>query len=155
VNMYKDVSTFVKGCEDCLHVKKGKDSRTLLHPIIAKHPWEIVGMDIIGRLPTLDSEEKKYFLIVADYYTKWVELLPLRTQKVEEVWRKLEKHVFSHFTYPKLIVTDAGVQFTSKFFHDQAAKHDVVVHNTAPEHQQGNGQAERIYQSLQPSLDIE
>jgi len=56
--MYNDVHDHVtKHCLTCKAVKVDhKDPRDKLHPVVATKSWEIIGLDLIGKLPDDGSE---------------------------------------------------------------------------------------------------
>jgi len=75
-NMFQDVKTFVQQCNCQIHKDVVPDSRSLMTPIMSDKPWQVVGLDLIGP-HKLDSGESKHFMLAVDYYSKWVEAVPL------------------------------------------------------------------------------
>ena len=53
-----------------------------LHSIVK--PWPFIGwaMDLFGKIYPASSKEHNFILVAIDYFTKWVEAIPLK--KVEQ-----------------------------------------------------------------------
>lgn len=47
-------------------------------PIV--EPGYMLGMDIMGPFPR-STRQNKYLLVIVDYFTKWVEVFPMRAAK--------------------------------------------------------------------------
>ena len=60
------------------------------------------------------SQGYKYLLVIIDTFTGWIEGFPTRTEKAEEVVRKLLHEIISRFGLPRSLQSDNGVSFTSK-----------------------------------------
>ena len=71
-------------------------------------PMEHIVIDVLGPLPTTEVGNK-YILIIADYFTKWVEAHPIANQEAPTVAEVLAHEFISHFGVPLLIHTDQGV----------------------------------------------
>jgi len=71
--MEQDCEVMIRKCEGCQ--ENGNDVKrapTKLHNVMA--PWSFAqwGMDIVGPFP-IGRVQKKFILVVVDYFTKWVE----------------------------------------------------------------------------------
>ena len=53
-----------------------------LHSILKPWPFRGWAMDLIGKICPASSKGHNFILVVIDYFTKWVEAVPLK--KVEE-----------------------------------------------------------------------
>ncbi|XP_013614957.1 PREDICTED: uncharacterized protein LOC106321189 [Brassica oleracea var. oleracea] len=70
--MNADCETYVRKCDKCQHHASTLHSPTeFLHTLTAPYPFMRWGMDIIGPMPA--SRQKKFILVLTDYFTKWVE----------------------------------------------------------------------------------
>lgn len=47
-------------------------------------PGHTLGMDLMGPFPT-SKKQNTYLLVIVDYYTKWVEMFPLRDAKTQKI----------------------------------------------------------------------
>ncbi|XP_048605553.1 uncharacterized protein LOC125583053 [Brassica napus] len=70
--MNADCDTYVRKCDKCQRHASTLHSPTgFLHSLTAPYPFMRWGMDIIGPMPA--SRQKKFILVLTDYFTKWVE----------------------------------------------------------------------------------
>lgn len=76
--MSKNCIEFVKGYQDCQkHVGIQHVPANKLHLVVK--PWNFRGwtLDLIGEVWLSPSTGHKYILVGIDYFTKWVEAIPL------------------------------------------------------------------------------
>ena len=67
-------------------------------------------VDIVGPLPRA-SGQRKYLLILTDYFTKWVEAEAYSDIKDSDVECFIWKNIICRFGMPQEIVTNNGSQF--------------------------------------------
>lgn len=66
-------------------------------------PWQWLGLDVRGPLPeTLNGH--KYMLTLTDYYSKWVEALPMDALLPEHVAKHITE-IIAHFGFPLRILS--------------------------------------------------
>lgn len=82
-----------------------------MHGFQVKQPFELVGMDLIGKLALTDNGNQ-YICVVIDYMTKWPQAYPLKTKSAKEVADCLLKFVHQ-FEAPKRVLTDQGKEFVN------------------------------------------
>lgn len=81
-------------------VTENKDCENLIE---VKEPWQWLGLDVRGPLAqTLNGH--RYILTVTDFYSKWVEAVPMSTCLPPEVAKNIED-VIAHFGYPVRILS--------------------------------------------------
>ncbi|KAK1605782.1 hypothetical protein QYE76_029455 [Lolium multiflorum] len=83
-----------------------------------------------------------------DYFTKWVEAVPMKKVKSEDVIKFVKEHVIHRFGIPQTITTDGGSVFTSKEFRKFCDDMGIKLIRSSPYYAQANGQAEASNQSL-------
>jgi hypothetical protein len=81
-------------------------------------------------------------LLATDYFTKWVEAIPLKKVTSENMVEFVKEHIINRFGIPQIITTDQGTQFTSSEFRDFAESMGIKLLNSSPYYAQANGQAE-------------
>jgi hypothetical protein len=75
--LFKDAHTHARNCKTC-QISAGKEKRTIpLQPVTFSRPFEQWRLDIIGEITPSSSKLRKYILTSTDYFTKWVEAIPL------------------------------------------------------------------------------
>ena len=108
-NLDKEIENTSNSCPECLQIRKSP-SKAELHPWEwPSTPWHRLHVDYAG--PT----DGKYYLIVVDAHSKWVEIIPTTGTTAKETISGL-RHVFSRFGLPVSIVSDNGPCFTSEEF---------------------------------------
>lgn len=74
-------------------------------------PFELVGMDLIGKLSCTQNGHQ-YICVMVDYFTKWPQAYPLKSKSAKDVTECIVKFVHQ-FEAPKRILTDQGKEFVN------------------------------------------
>ena len=136
-----DCVKFVAKCEKCQrHAPFIHTPTELLRTASQPYPFMRWAMDIVGPLPA--SRQKKYFIIMTDYFTKWVEAESYAKIQSKEVQNFVWKNIICRHGVLYKIVTDNGTQFTSLQFEGFCARWRIRLSKSTPRYPQGNGQAE-------------
>jgi transposase InsO family protein len=78
-------------------------------------------------------------LLATDYFTKWVEAIPLKKVTSENMVELVKEHIIYRFGIPQTITTDQGTQFTSSEFRDFVKSMGIKLLNYSPYYAQANG----------------
>uniref|UniRef100_A0AAQ4QZ50 Integrase catalytic domain-containing protein n=1 Tax=Gasterosteus aculeatus aculeatus TaxID=481459 RepID=A0AAQ4QZ50_GASAC len=106
-----------------------------------------MAVDFITDLPR--SQGFTTILVAVDRFSKACRLIPLKGLPTAlETAEALFHHVFRTFGLPEEIVSDRGVQFTSKVWAAFFKMLNVQVHLSSGYHPQSNGQTERLNQEI-------
>ena len=100
-----------------------------------------------GALPETERGSK-YVLVVADYYTKWVEVYGIPNQEATTVAVKLVDEMFCRFFPPEQLHSDQGRQFGSQLIKEISNLLHIRKSHTTPYRPQGNGMVERFNRTL-------
>ena len=92
--------------------------------------------------PFPPSEGKEYILIAVDYVSKWVEVIPTRTNNHREVLRFVMRCIFTRYDFSRAIINDGGSHFNNAHFWALLKKYGVHHCFSAPHHPKVNGQVE-------------
>jgi IS30 family transposase len=139
----EDFFEYYKGCQDCQRL--GNIQRvpaSALNPIIKPWPFRGWDIDLIGQINPPSSKGHKFVLLATNYFTKWVEAIPLKKVTSENMTEFVEEHIIYRFGIPQTITTDQGAQFVSLEFREFAESMGIKLFNSSPYYAQANGQAE-------------
>ncbi|CAF2053934.1 unnamed protein product [Rotaria magnacalcarata] len=151
--MRKDIFNYVAACQECQQFKyNNAPTSSLMQMHLVNEPWHTIGMDILGPLPTT-TRQKRFLLVVVDYFTRWVELFPLKSTTSDDIANILTNEIFSRYGLPKHIVSDNGPQFVSNLFKNLCNMLGIKQNLTANYHPQSN-MTERVNRTLKPLISI-
>jgi hypothetical protein len=140
--MTKDSIDYAQKCVECQkHAHIPHVPPEPLHPVISPWPFMKWGMDLVGKLPT-STGQKKWFLAMTDYFSKWVEAEAYPEIKEAQVISFIKKNIMCRFGIPSEIVCDNGSQFISKKTEAFCAEWNIALVKSSPGNPQSNGQAE-------------
>uniref|UniRef100_A0A3P9L290 Integrase catalytic domain-containing protein n=1 Tax=Oryzias latipes TaxID=8090 RepID=A0A3P9L290_ORYLA len=127
------------------HHETVKTVAPVLHPIQVQEAWSVLGIDLIGPLPTTAKGKRyHYILLTTDLFTKWVVAKSLYTKTATEVSRKIV-NILLDFGHVERIITDQGREFVNEAL---GVKHCI----TSAYHPQANGQDERTNRNIKTGL---
>eukprot|EP00731_Ephydatia_muelleri_P002800 Em0001g2800a len=148
----KKKNDHIRSCDACQRVnRKMVISTTQLHPIPVKAPRYHIGIDFIGPVNPTSSQGNRYILTISDYFSKFVEAVPLPSKNADGVSNVLFK-IFMRMRIPKVLTSDNGSEFRNDLEMRLAKALGVKRIYTTPYHPQGNGRDERFNQTLQNML---
>ena len=140
---------YVNYCIACQMVRKPnqKIPKTPLVPTPSVgEPFQEVTIDIVGPLPRTRGGNE-YLLTLMDRMSKYPEAIPIRSIRSLKVVEELVKF-FTKFGLPKVIQSDCGSNFTSKYFKDKMCELGIKHVTSSPYHPESQGQLERFHQTM-------
>ena len=145
---YNDVQNWCGSCSACASRKNpSPKARAPLTSIKTGYPLQIVAMDIVGPFPESQTGNT-HILVVADYFTKWMEAYPLPNQEAATVAKKLVDEFFFRFSPPEQLHSDQGRNFESDIIAEVCKLLGVLKTRTTPYHPQSDGLVERCNRTL-------
>ena len=145
--MIDDIDEWIGTCAVCVSRKPspyGKVGR--LHPLDATEPFSMWGMDLL-ELPT-STRKNKYLLIMTDYFTRWVEAIPLSNKEAITVAGVLYREIFCRYGAPQSILTDQGKEFNNELLSTLCLAYGVKKLMTTVKKSSTNGLTERFNRTL-------
>jgi hypothetical protein len=73
-------------------------------------------MDMIGKINPPSSKDHQFTLAITDYFTKWVEAIPMKSVASKDVINFVKEHAIQRFGIPQTITIDGGSVFISEEF---------------------------------------
>ena len=77
-----------------------------MQPVSIEQPFEQWGLDIIGEIVPHSSKQHRYILIATDYFTKWVEAVPLKVANYDAIIEFIDQFIIIRFGVPNALVFD-------------------------------------------------
>lgn len=146
-----DCAAWARACEHCQRAKVDRHTQAPLQQFPATtERFSVIHIDLIGPLPV--AEDFRYCLTMIDRYTRWPEVVPLKSITADDIICALRDGWFSRFGVPATVVCDQGRQFTSNKFKALAENTGFKIHFTNAYHPQANGMVERLHRTLKAAL---
>ncbi len=149
--MARDIENYCQQCVPC-------QSRSMpvphcvapLQTIHASRPFEKVAADIT-ELPVSPSGHK-YVLVLQDYFTKYVNLCPVKDQRAVTVAQCIFEQYVTEQGVPECLHTDQGRQFEADLIKELCSNLEVTKTRTSPYHPKGDGLIDRFNRTLKDQL---
>ena len=113
---------------------------SLLHPLpVPEWKWEDFSMDFITGLQ-MTWRQHDSIMVVVKKLTKAVHFIPVKpTHKIDDIAKIFTKEIFKLHGFPKAIVSDRDVKFTSNFWKGLFADLGTKLNFSTAYHPQTNG----------------
>ena len=146
-----DLKNTVENCKICQENRPSQRNEPLKPTPLPNRPWEKLGTDLC-------HFKGKDYLVVIDYYSRWIEIVHLHSTSSATVIRKLTE-LFATHGVCDLLISDNGPQFNCMEFRRFVEEFDFKHETSSPYFPQSNGEAEsavKIAKKLleQKSLDL-
>ena len=150
--MSRDTKLWCSVCDVCASRKSpNRKIKAPLQKYIVGVPMERVAIDIMGPLPK-SNKGNSYILAIGDYFSKWVDAIPIRNQKANTVAQKLVDRIVSIFGVPMQLHSDQGRMFESDVFQEMCKILGIEKTRTTPYHPQSDGMVERANRTIENML---
>lgn len=134
INLNNDLENYISKCYICEKYQRAKTNESMLSHDIPNLPFEQIGLDIM-------TCNNKDFLVVIDYFSKWIEIHRLKNKHCSEIISKL-KMIFSNFGIPQKIISDNS-PFNSKEIRHFCTSYKIEWIYSSPNYPKSNGMAEK------------
>ena len=154
-DLRNSIKSYIKSCTTCMHSKSQRHQPYgLLKQLpVPEFPWNSISMDFIEKLPS--SSRYDTILVIVDQLTKQSIFVPMvNTITAPMLAQLFILHVFSKHGVPSHVTSDRGLEFISLFFRISGKALDMKLHFTSGYHPEGDGQTERMNQSLEQYLRV-
>ena len=114
--MHLDVSYWCRICPTCGSRKlPPRQTKAPIRQYNVGYPMERIAIDISSPYH-VSKKGNRYMLFVSDYFTKWVDEFPLKTQEATHVADVLVNRFIALLGVPLQLHSDRGSNFESKVF---------------------------------------
>ena len=157
--LFKDIVSFINGCQICCTQKAGSKSYGLLKSSLnSLTPWTHIAVDILGPFNFFidngidELSPFKYSLSIIDICTRFVELVPLAGIDAIAVSKALDKAWLCRYPRPLFLTSDQGTQFLSSEFSELLLSYGISHRSTTSYNPTANSIVERIHLSIGNSI---
>jgi RNase H-like domain found in reverse transcriptase/Reverse transcriptase (RNA-dependent DNA polymerase)/Integrase zinc binding domain len=141
--MSQDIESMVARCTICEKFRPAQQKEPMIPHGIPPRPWSKLAADIL-------EIGTNAYLVVVDYYSKWLELTQLKNKTAPEVILKL-KSIFARLGIPDEFVSD-NMPFASAQFMSFAKDWDFKLTTSSPRYAQSNGMSEKAVSTAKQML---
>lgn len=138
--MSTDIEHTVQDCEACQRHRAANCREPLAPHPVPELPWEVLAADIF-------EFRGKNYLLVVDYYSKFVEVVSLPNLNSSSVINVF-KDLYSRFGIPRKLVTDGAGSFCSQLFKSFSETWGFAHVTSSPHYPRSNGLAERNVRTI-------
>ncbi len=137
----------VEQCKTCCKHRQ-QHAEPLIPTPLPERPWKLIGTDLF-------ELKKTTYLLIVDYYSRYVEVIALRKDTSSSAVIQALKTIYARHGIPDEVRSDNGPQYHSKEF-AQFAKEWGFKHTTSsPRYPQSNGEVERAVRTVKDILKKE
>jgi hypothetical protein len=115
--------------------------------VVASGPFLQWGLDFIGEIHPSLSDHHRWILTATDYFTKWIEAIPIRSVSHKVIIGFIED-IIARFGCPTRIITDNATSFKVEPLVKFCEQFRIALIHSTPYYPQGNGMAESSNKSL-------
>ena len=144
IKMARDTRIFCRGCLTCQRAKPTNTGKEPIQEMKISNgtPGYAVGIDV-GTLPWAEGGYR-YFLLMVDLFTRYIELYPLTDQEARSLVKAFEQGwIYRGHGVPVKILSDQGSSIDGEKFREFCHSLGVEKKRTTPYHPETDGMAER------------
>ena len=145
--MDREVCSAVTECVGCTAVSTMNPPEPMSRKMMPERAWQEIAIDF------LSAKEFATFLVVVDYYSRYLHVVEMKTTTASKTIEALMK-IFKDHTYPESIRSDNGPPFSSEEFSQFCAGKNIKLVKTIPYWPQMNGLVERQNRGILKALRI-
>ena len=139
----------MRACLECQKFSRKEKLHSLpLKPISIEAPFQQWGLDFIGEIHPPSIGQHKWILTTTDYFTQWIEVVPMRNATDTIIIKFLTENILSRFGCPRKLVTHNAQSFKSEKLVSFYQNHSIALSHSTLYYPQGNGLAGSSNKSL-------
>jgi len=115
LTMEHDCCEHVKKCEQCQrHAHLELTHTQELNYVTSPWPFSMWGLDFMGVINPPSTEGHKFILVATEYYTKWVEAIPLKIAIQKHIINFIKEYIIYRFGIPQRLIMHNDANFIGK-----------------------------------------
>ncbi|KAH7719799.1 gagpol and env protein precursor [Aphelenchoides avenae] len=149
--MARDVRKWVKKCFKCAHINRQRKTVPPLKPILSRHPYELVGIDVFSL--GLTSSGYHYVVTVIDHHSKFCAAYPVADKTAKTIAQVFwENWCLREGRMPTCLLSDRGGEFLNEITDEIRALTGMDQKFTVGHNPRENGITERMNETLKGLL---
>jgi transposase InsO family protein len=149
--MLEDIKKYIRCCDTCQKRAKKKEIAAANSARMASEPFEHIGIDVMGPLPVTDTG-KRYIILSVDFFTKYLEGVAVEEADAQTVAQFIYQDIICRHGVPQQVTSDRGTEFNNELVQELSRTYRMQHIQTTAYHPQGNGQTERMNQTIKNIL---
>lgn len=150
-NFHLDINDYVKSCDICEEKKNlSKKKRHFMKSYVSGGRLERIAANLAGPFPK--SENGNMFIVVADYFSKYMEIYPFPNMEAETIADAVFRGWIKRYGFPYEIHTDQGSQFESQLFSQLCEILCISKTRTTAFHPRSDGMVERLNRTMKEMI---
>ena len=131
-------------CQECLKAQE-KRSQPLISSQLPELPWKMVATDLF-------EWKNQAYLLIVDYYSRYVEIAPLKNLTATKVITRT-KSIFARHGIPETVFSHNGSLYSCLAYQEFAKEYEFNHVTSSPHHPQSNREAERAVRTIKKLLN--
>ena len=140
-----DIKSLIQKCKNCAEKLVKQSKQPLINTELPNYPYQKVAADLY-------EKGGKIYMVVVDYYLRYIEICPLPDTTSSSVIKGL-REIFARHGIPEVLITDNGPQLSAHVFSEFASEWGIAYVTSSSHHAQGNGAADRAVQTAKKVFD--
>jgi hypothetical protein len=137
---------------DCLACIEGKQHKTPFKTGCTRATWvgELLHMDLAGPMETQSFDNKRYFIIIIDDYSRaiWTSPIASKLEVIPKVWEYIAQLENAFSVKVQSVMADNGTEFVNSEMNTYLKSKGIALFNSVPYTPEQNGIAEHGIQTL-------
>ena len=142
----RQLEELVKNCITCVKAQKQR-AQPLVTTTFPELPWQKVATDLF-------EWRKENYLLIIDYYSRFIEIAQLKRTTAEEVIQHT-KSIFARHGISVSVISDNSPQYSADAYKQFAKEYRFQHISSSPYYPQSNGEAERAVGTIKSLLNKE
>ena len=152
-NMAKHVRNWIRRCPACIKFKSTVPKHGPMQVRTFDHPFNTLGIDYVGPLPTTPSGNK-WILTAACPYSNFLRAIPVPDKQASTAARTMFNDVFLQYGFPSVLQSDQGGEWLNAVLR-QLTKILSIEHIVTTSYRPRlNGSTERVQRWLNTAIGI-